>query len=212
MPKGKWIPLTADQEKYILDNYDKLPVKRLAAHAGITFGRVMRLLDKKGLKISPEVKQRNIAAGRYSKGRTAFNKGKKQTDYMSQEAIERTKATRFQKGNTPHNTLADGVVTQRADSSGYVYKYIRISLGNWELYHRWLWKQTHGEIPEDYHVIFKDNNSQNCVIENLKCISIEEHMLRNSKMQYNREVVPSMALVRQLEKKVQSFKQDTDEE
>lgn len=39
----------------------------------------------------------------FKKGHTTFNKGKKMHEYMSQEAIERTKATRFKKGNIPPN-------------------------------------------------------------------------------------------------------------
>ena len=44
------------------------------------------------------LKTRVPNSGQFPKGHVPRNKGKKQTDFMSAEAIERTKATRFQKG------------------------------------------------------------------------------------------------------------------
>lgn len=105
------------------------------------------------------------------KGNIPMNKGKKQTEYMSPEAIERTKATRFRKGNLPPNTMHDYAITERRDKTGRTYKYIRVGLANWILYHRYIWEQAHGPIPEGYNIQFKDGNSLNCTLDNLYMIS-----------------------------------------
>jgi hypothetical protein len=53
-------------------------------------------------------------------------------------------------------------------------------------------------------LIFKDEDSTNCSMENLELISMEEHMLRNSKHNYPEEIIPTMALIAQLEKSIKS--------
>jgi hypothetical protein len=74
-------------------------------------------------------------AYRFKKGQLPVNKGKKQIEFMSIEAIKKTVATRFKKGNKPHNTYEkDGIITSRIDNSGRPYLYIRTSVGKWELY------------------------------------------------------------------------------
>lgn len=110
------------------------------------------------------------------KGTPPPNKGKKQKEYMSKEAIERTKITRFQKGSLPHNTLEDNTITERKDKSGRIYKYIRIKLAKWVPYHRYLWEQHNGAIPKGYNIQFKDGDTLNCDINNLYMISRGEQM------------------------------------
>lgn len=110
------------------------------------------------------------------KGTVPPNKGKKQTEYMSTEAIEKTKHTRFLKGHLPNNTLHDHVISDRRDKTGRVYRYIRIGLSKWKPYHRYVWEQTNGEIPKGYNVQFKDKNTLNCAIENLYLISRSEQL------------------------------------
>ena len=60
------------------------------------------------------------------------------------------------------------------------YKFIRVSEGKWEFYHRYKWVQVHGPIQSGYNVVFKDGNTLNCDISNLECISNAELALRNS--------------------------------
>lgn len=127
-------------------------------------------------------------AHRFKKGDKPPNKGKKQTDYMSYEAIERTKATRFKKGNKPHNTREDATISARKDKTGRTYLYYRISLGKWVLYHRWLWEQKYGEIPPEKHLVFKDGDSTNVTLDNLELITRKENMKRNSLHNYPDEI------------------------
>lgn len=206
MPKGKWDPLSAHQIEKIKTEYLSTPVKRLANELGISFGRVMNFLNKNKLTIPKEVIEQRKKESQRKKGDVSWNKGRKQTDYMSAEAIERTKSTRFKKGNLPHNAKqSDGIIVSRRDKSGRVYKYIRIGLGKWELLHRHIWEQANGAIPHGFAVVFKDGNTENVVLSNLEMISLTENMLRNSKHNYPAEIIPSMALVIKLESKLKSI-------
>jgi hypothetical protein len=110
------------------------------------------------------------------KGTAPHNKGKKQTEYMSPEAIEKVKRTWFKKGYLPPNTLQDYAITERRDSSGRIYKYIRTGLAKWVPYHRYLWEQKCGKIPKGYNIQFKDGNTQNCTVDNLYMISQPDQM------------------------------------
>jgi hypothetical protein len=105
---------------------------------------------------------------RFSKGYTPVNKGKKQEDFMSPEAIARSVPTRFKKGNLPHNAKAPGY--ERLSEDGYILAKVA---GKRKLVfkHRHVWEQHHGKIPEGYNVQFKDGDRQNCDIGNLYIIS-----------------------------------------
>lgn len=207
MPKGYFIPFTKQQEQKIKDEFLLKPVKRLADEVGCTYGRIMRFLKKNDLEIPKAlIKQRKLES-RKKKGDIPFNKGKKQTDYMTADAIERTKKTRFKKGNKPHNTNSNGngAIVTRQDTSGRNYKYIRIKKGVWNLYHRIVWQKVNGKIPENHLVVFKDNNTENTTIENLELITMTENMYRNSKHNYPKEIIPSLVLNKQLENKLNTL-------
>lgn len=118
----------------------------------------------------------------FQKGHTPANKGKKQSEYMNREQIEKTKSTRFQKGHLPHNTRQDHAMSDRRDKSGRVYRYIRIGLSKWKPYHRYLWEKSNGEIPKGYNVQFKDGNTLNCTIENLYLISRAEQLKKENSL------------------------------
>lgn len=109
----------------------------------------------------------------FKKGHIPPNKGKKQKEYMSKEAIERTKATRFQKGSIPPNAVPVGY--ERIDRDGYVYIKVE-GKKKLVLKHRYVWEQHNGSIPKGYNIQFKDGNKHNCDIDNLYMISRGEQM------------------------------------
>ncbi len=81
--------------------------------------------------------------------------------------------------------MYDGAITIRYDVSPKTgkrtpYKYIRLTKGKWDLYHRHLWKKHNGPIPAKHVIIFKDGNSLNCILENLDCITMAENARRNT--------------------------------
>ncbi|MCH5315747.1 MAG: HNH endonuclease [Eubacterium sp.] len=111
--------------------------------------------------------------GYYEKGHEPMNKGRRQTEYMTAEAIERTKATRFCAGHIPQNHREVG--SERVDVDGYVY--VKVEDPNkWKLKHRLVWEQANGEIPEGMIVRFLDGNKLNCSLENLILITKAEHI------------------------------------
>lgn len=207
MPKGYFKPFTKKQEQKIKDEFLLKPVKRLADEVGCTYGRIMRFLKKNDLEIPKALIEQRKLDSRKKKGDVPFNKGKKQTDYMTADAIKRTKKTRFKKGNEPHNTnpKGNGAIVTRQDTSGRSYKYIRIKKGVWDLYHRIVWEKVNGKIPDNHLVVFKDDNTENTTIKNLELITMTENMYRNSKHNYPKEIIPSLVLNKQLENKLNTL-------
>lgn len=111
--------------------------------------------------------------GYFEKGHIPQNKGKKQTEFMSPESIERTKATRFQKGNIPANHREVG--SERITKDGYIE--VKVAEPNkWKLKQRLVWQQANGEIPKGSIIRFLDGNKLNCSLENLMIVSKAEHL------------------------------------
>ena len=135
-----------------------------------------------GCIVPTEVRERFQKESRIKKGDVSFNKGKKQSEYMSPEAIAKTAATRFKKGLVPHNTLHDGIIKLRRHkkNSHEEYYYIRVALGKWEPLHRHLWEKANGKIPKGMKLAFRDGNTSNCKLENLELVTAAEMMRRNT--------------------------------
>lgn len=113
---------------------------------------------------------------RFKKGTSPPNKGRKQEDWMSPEAIERTKGTRFQKGHMPCNHHEIGTVVVTTD--GYLARKIG-EPSQWEMVHRRVWEDHNGPIPKGYCIIFLDGNPLNCDISNLQMVSLAENCRMN---------------------------------
>lgn len=123
---------------------------------------------------------------RFKKGSTPWTKGKKQTDYMSSDAIERTKATRFQPGQTPANLLPVGAIVKNAD--GYLLRKKQMDGSQWERWeflHRAVWEEHNGPIPEGMMVSFKNGDKEDLDIDNLMLISNAENLeLHRSQLRF----------------------------
>lgn len=195
-------------DKILTERYLDIPVKRLAIEIGRSHMFVITRLKQLGLVIPPEIIEQRKRASQIQPGTTPPNKGKKQSEYMSKAAIARTKKTRFRKGQIPPNTKdRDGVITIRYDHkhrNGRPYKYIRISLGKWVPYHQYKWEQKYGKQPEGMCVWFKDGNSLNCKLSNLKLITRGELAVKNREkfLQYPEELRKAIHLLGKLKKKV----------
>lgn len=114
----------------------------------------------------------------FKKGCIPANKGKKQTNFMSKEAIERTKATRFTKGHIPKNHRPVGY-ERVSRKDGYIS--VKVAEPNkFRLKHHIVWEKHYGPIKKGENIQFKDGNPQNCNIDNLYLISRKEQMLENS--------------------------------
>jgi hypothetical protein len=164
---------TLEEDQFLITHYPTMTERQLSNALGKTISSISN--RRAVLKLSKEENK-----GYFHKGGTSFNKGKKQAEFMSSESIERTKATRFQKGHMPPNTLYDYAVTQRTDSHGNTYLFIRLAKAKWDLLHRWMWICSHGNIPKGHVVAFKDGNHANCQLDNLEMITMEDNMRRNT--------------------------------
>ncbi|WP_300700943.1 HNH endonuclease signature motif containing protein [Bacteroides sp.] len=115
----------------------------------------------------------------FHKGHQPANKGRKQQEYMSDAQIEKTKATRFKKGNLPKNHKPVGY--ERVTRDGYLE--VKTAEPNvFELKHRLLWIEHNGNIPPGYNVQFKDGNRRNICIENLYLISRSQQLKTENSM------------------------------
>jgi hypothetical protein len=121
---------------------------------------------------------------------------------MSLAAIERSKKTRFKKGDVPHNARDIGYT--RIDENGYVL--IKIEDNRKLVFkHRYIWEQAHGAIQKGYNIVFKDGNSLNCVLENLECISNAELGERNRLTKYPKELQTAIKLNNKIIKTVKNY-------
>ena len=198
------------EDLYIKENYLKLPVKRIAKNLNRSFCGVTGRLKHYNLEIPKEIREQRKLDSQKNKGDAPFNKGMKQSDYMSVEAIERTKATRFKKGQIPHNAIdrENGEVVVRTTRRGtYVLKYqwIRLAAGHWKMLHHYVWEGVYGEIEPGQLIRFKDGNQMNCSIENLELIDMKTNMLMNSIQRYPDELQRSMRLLGKLNRTLKNI-------
>jgi len=117
---------------------------------------------------------------RFKKGQISNNKGKKLEDFMSPEGIEKSKKTRFKKGDKPHNKCEIG--EERINTDGYIIVKIKnegIQRERWAFKHRLIWEEKRGPIPEGKMVEFADGNKLNLDINNLILADRREHLELN---------------------------------
>lgn len=198
---------TADEDTFLWANYCSIPAKRMAKMLGRSEGTARQRMKVLGITVPPEITEKFKRDSWIKKGDTPPNKGKKQIEFMTAEAIERTKATRFQKGNLPHNTSEkDGDISVRRDTkTGIEYLYIRVSLGQWELLQRVNYRKCIGQIPDGHVVILKDGNPNNCCPSNLELLTLEENMNRNTIQRFTPELISTMKILAKLKKTIKNY-------
>ena len=124
------------------------------------FGITLTRGQIKGFKISYCTKSGTVG-GRFEKGRTSHNKGKK----MPPEVYEKVKPTMFKKGNIPKNHREVG--SERVSVDGYVE--VKVAEPNkWKLKQRILYEQYYNvTLRKDEVVLFLDGNRLNMDKDNL---------------------------------------------
>jgi len=159
--------------EFIRDNSWGVSSKEMAEMVNEKFGTSFTQTGMKQFRQRNRIK--SGVTGWYQKGHEPGTKGKKQEEYMSPEAIERTKATRFKKGERPVNEMPVGTIVVNSDGYLLRKRSMEGSLWErWEFLHRAVWIEHNGEIPEGMTVSFKDTNKLNCDIDNLMLISRSE--------------------------------------
>ena len=135
----------------------------------------------------------------FSKGRVSFNKGLKQEEYMSADAIERTKETRFKKGDKPHNAVCVG--TTVIDTDGY-HKEKIAEPDVWRYSHHLLWEKQYGDIPKGSNICFIDGDKNHLELSNLTIKTDAELMVQNTIHKYPKEVQEIIKLNNKLIRKI----------
>lgn len=203
------------EDDFIRKNYKLIPMKRISKILGRPESSARQRLKILGLVVPPEITAKFKQMSHFDKGHSPVNKGKKQTEFMSPEAIERSKKGLFTKGHLPHNTKeSDLVISIRADKRGVKYKFIRVSLAKWIPLARYNWEQVHGPIAKWMKMIHKDGDSLNCDLSNLELLTPGELMKRNSLHNYPKEIANAIqlggALKRKINRKIKSLNEKQD--
>lgn len=156
--------------EYVRNNSEGVPSAEMAERVNALFGTAFTPTGMKQFRTAHGI--RSGVTGWFQKGRSPGNKGKKQEEYMSPEAIEKCSATRFKNGHRPANELPVGSIVKNTD--GYMIRKKSAEGSQWERWeflHRAVWEEHHGPIPEGMVVTFKDSNPENCSIDNLILIT-----------------------------------------
>lgn len=196
----------------------KFPItnsKELANHLNCSYSSICYQAQKLGLKKDIEFIRetsrlnmlREDHPGRkywIKKGHIPYSKGKKQTEFMTEQGIEKSKATRFRKGQTAINHKPVGY--ERINVEGY----IEIKTAEPDIFrlkHRVIWEQLYGAIPKGHNVQFKDRNRQNLNIENLYLISRSEQMKNENCLhaRYSGELKKSIYTLSNLNKQIRKY-------
>lgn len=91
----------------------------------------------------------------------------------------------FKKGDAPHNKAPIGSLGYRVNG-GRRYWFIKTRddqvSNNYELLHKHIWEQANGKVPDGYMLVFRDGDSDNCTLENLKLIHRGANLVANTKI------------------------------
>lgn len=205
---GNLTSFTIEQDVIIKSDYLKLPVKTLASKINKSSYGVTTRMRQLGLIVPLELIEQRKKDSRIKKGNIPLNKGKKQSEWLSPESIDKISTNWFKKGQNPHNTLADfSEVKHYHKGSKKTYWMIKTPEFKRLIHkHVWLWEREYGKVKKGFNVVFKDGETLNCVIENLECISNEELMLRNSKKHsYHTELLPKYAKILTINNKIKKI-------
>lgn len=138
---------TDEEKEFIQNNYIGIQTQELVNMLNEKFNSCLTYNQLRAFKKNHGLK--SGVSTRFVKGGTSHNKGKK----MSKEQYEKCKGTMFSKGHAPHNKLPVGAEVTRDD--GYVQ--VKIAEPNkWKLRSRINWESVHGQVPDGYVLIRKN--------------------------------------------------------
>lgn len=194
-----------EQKKFIIDNNYGKYSKELADMFNKQFNTNITAKEIKSFRENHKLN--SGLTGQFKKGQVSHNKGKKQIEYMSKEGIERTKATRFKKGNIPQNYRPVG--SERITKNGYIE--VKVADPNkWETKNKVIYKKYFGDIPKGHKVIYADGNKLNNEPDNLILVSCSELLIANRKhlIYDNKELTESGILISKVIDKVNKVKNE----
>lgn len=144
---------------------------------------VQNMAVKMGLRKSHAVYEAQHRKGQFKKGHVPFNRGKRWSQYLSEESQRSIRRTCFRKGvlNRHSPTLRPaGYECVRHDKSGRDYVWVKPSDGRRMMpKHQWVWERHNGPVPKGWNVQFRDGDTLNCDISNLYVIRRAEQLREN---------------------------------
>lgn len=152
------------------------------------FGVRLRKTQIKAHKADLGVKSGTVG-GRFDSSSGGFK-----SEEHRRKFIECGVASRFKRGNLPHNAVDVPLGTERVNFDGYVEVKIAErksrpnSNDNWKAKHRIVWEQANGRpVPEGHVIAFMDRDKQNFDPANLACVSRSEWSALNKLGYYDKE-------------------------
>lgn len=191
---------TDEMKQFILDNYKGRYNQELADLFNQKFNTNITSRMIKSYKANNKLN--SGLTGKFRKGQTPHNKGKK----MPKEVYEKVKHTMFAKGNVPPNHRPVG--SERISKDGYIE--VKVAEPNkWRLKQRVVYEEAKGKIPEGCTIIFLDGNKQNCNIDNLRCITRSELLYLNCNgLNNSNEITETGILMARLDRAKNKKKQE----
>jgi hypothetical protein len=174
---------TPEMDRFLRDHYLVLPDKTIAQLLDKSHTFIKTRLRQLGLKKPKWLIDKFKRESRYQKGNIALNKGRKITEYMSAESIERSKAGRFKKGRRNHNELNDGDIVLRCSTPEKGLRllyFIRISKAVWRELQIVEWEKKNGPIPKGHVLACKDGDTLDYRASNWYLITKAQNAIRNS--------------------------------
>jgi hypothetical protein len=191
---------TDEMKQFILDNYKGRYNQELADLFNQKFNTNITSRTIKSYKANNKLN--SGLTGKFRKGQTPHNKGKK----MPKEVYEKVKHTMFAKGNVPPNHRPVG--SERISKDGYIE--VKAAEPNkWRLKQRVVYEEAKGKIPEGCPIIFLDGNKRNFDIENLRCITRSELLYLNCNgLNNSNEITETGILMARLDRAKNKKKQE----
>lgn len=187
-------------KQFILDNYKGRYNQELADLFNQKFNTNITSRTIKSYKANNKLN--SGLTGKFRKGQTPHNKGKK----MPKEVYEKVKHTMFAKGNVPPNHRPVG--SERISKDGYIE--VKVAEPNkWRLKQRVVYEEAKGKIPESCPIIFLDGNKRNFDIDNLRCITRSELLYLNCNgLNNSNEITETGILMARLDRAKNKKKQE----
>lgn len=187
-------------KQFILDNYKGRYNQELADLFNQKFNTNITSRMIKSYKANNKLN--SGLTGKFRKGQTPHNKGKK----MPKEVYEKVKHTMFAKGNVPPNHRPVG--SERISKDGYIE--VKVAEPNkWRLKQRVVYEEAKGKIPEGCTIIFLDGNKRNFNIDNLRCITRSELLYLNCNgLNNSNEITETGILMARLDRTKNKKKQE----
>lgn len=172
---------TEAESKWIAKWYSRMSAAEVAIKAAAKFGRPFSTEQIKAFTTTRKMK--GSSTGRFAKGTVPPNKGLRRPGY----APGKMGSTQFKAGPRPDMRLPIG--HERVDKDGYIL--VKVDMinphtgiqGYYQHKHRVIWEAANGQIPANHVLTFIDDDTSNCVLDNLELITRSE-LCRRNKMQY----------------------------